>query len=250
MKAARAALPSTRGYLSTGPLVWVATMVCTTLLLVALRQALWLVVPFLLAIILYYALFPAVRRMTLAGVERETAAAFVSGGSLVIAIAAMVPTLPWLAAQAVSGQEALFRYLAGGRSLVERSLSMLESQFGFLKELDFHAEMSRKMSGFRRHLREGAPRRRAARDGRVASRAAAGAVPRVLLPARRPEIPALPGGRRAERLLRAHALHDRPRRRHRARLLPGPAQAHDDRHDLPRARTRGDRHARAPSRSA
>ena len=60
----------------------------------------------------------------------------------------MVPTLPWLAAQAVSGQEALFRYLAGGRSLVERSLAMLESQFGFLKELDFHAEMSRKMSDF------------------------------------------------------------------------------------------------------
>ena len=148
MKAARAALPATRGYLSTGPLVWVATMVCTTLLLVALRQALWLVVPFLLAIILYYALFPAVRRMTLAGVERETAAAFVSGGSLVIAIAAMVPTLPWLAAQAVSGQEALFRYLTGGRSLVERSLAMLESQFGFLKELDFHAEMSRKMADF------------------------------------------------------------------------------------------------------
>ncbi len=147
-KAARTALPTVRGYLSTGPLVWVATMVCTTLLLIALRQALWLVVPFLLAIILYYALFPAVRRMTLGGVERETAAAFVSGGALVIAIAFMVPTLPWLAAQAVSGQEALFRYLTGGRSLVERSLLMLESQFGFLKELDFHAEMSRKMSDF------------------------------------------------------------------------------------------------------
>ena len=90
MKAARGAAPTVRGYLSTGPLVWVATMVCTTLLLVALRQALWLVVPFLLAIILYYALFPAVRRMTLAGVERETAAAFVSGGALVIAIAAII----------------------------------------------------------------------------------------------------------------------------------------------------------------
>jgi predicted PurR-regulated permease PerM len=59
-----------------------------------------------------------------------------------------VPTLPWLAAQAVSGQEALFRYLAGGRLLVERSLGMLESQFRFLKDLDFHAEMSRKMADF------------------------------------------------------------------------------------------------------
>ncbi len=75
----------------------------------------------------------------------------------------MVPTLPWLAAQAVSGQEALFRYLAGGRSLVERSLGMLESQFGFLKELDFHAEMSRKMADFGGSYVQGAPRGRAAR---------------------------------------------------------------------------------------
>src|SRR6185369_11009137 len=108
MKSGKATIGSASRYLSSGPLVWVATMVCTTLL-VALKQALWLVVPFLVAIILYYALFPAVRRMTLAGVERETAAAFVSAAALVVVVAAMVPTLPWLAAQAVSGQEALFR---------------------------------------------------------------------------------------------------------------------------------------------
>lgn len=135
-------------YLSSGPLVWGATMVCTTLLLALLKQALWLVVPFLLAIIVYYALFPAVRRLTLAGIARETAAALVAGGFLVAGIAAMVPTLPWLAAQAVGGEEAFFRYLAGGRLLIDRSLATLEAQFEFLKQMDFHAEMSRKMSAF------------------------------------------------------------------------------------------------------
>ena len=70
-------------YLSTGPLVWAATIVCTTLLLALLKQVLWLVVPLLFAIILYYALFPAVRRLTLAGVPRETAAAIVAGGFFV-----------------------------------------------------------------------------------------------------------------------------------------------------------------------
>ena len=98
----------------------------------------------------------------------------------------MVPTLPWLAAQAVSGQEALFRYLAGGRLLVERSLAMLESQFGFLKDLDFHAEMSRKMADFggsylKEHLTDAL-----LGTARLAARAAARAVPRVLLSARRP----------------------------------------------------------------
>jgi predicted PurR-regulated permease PerM len=148
MTSSRIASAGTSRYLSSGPLVWAATVACTTLLLALLKQALWLVVPFLLAIIVYYALFPAVRRLTLAGVPRETAAAIVAGGFLVAAVAAMVPTLPWLAAQAVSGEEAFFRYLAGGRVLIDRSLATLEAQFEFLKQMDFHAEMGRKMSEF------------------------------------------------------------------------------------------------------
>ncbi len=146
-------------YLSTGPLVWLATIVATTLLLALLRQVLWLVVPFLLAIISYYALFPAVRRLTLAGIHRETATTIVVGVFFVVAIAAMVPTLPWLAAQAVSGQQALFRYLEGGRVLIDRTLTMLEAQFGFLQQMDFHADMGRKIAAFgstyiREHLTE------------------------------------------------------------------------------------------------
>lgn len=133
-------------YLSSGPLVWAATIACTTLLLVLLKQALWFVVPFLLAIILYYALFPAVRRLTLAGVERETSAAIVAGVFFVVALVAMVPTLPWLAAQAVSGEEAVQRYLAGGQALLDRTLTMLESQFAFLKRVEFHAQMGKKIA--------------------------------------------------------------------------------------------------------
>ena len=148
MTAERTASLGTSPYLASGPVVWLATIACTTLLLSLLKQALWLVVPFLFAIILYYALFPTVRRLTLAGVDRETAAGIVAGGFLLATAIAMVPTLPWLAGQAVSGEEAVYRYLAGGRLLVDRTLLVLESQFGFLKEMDFHAEMSRKMAEF------------------------------------------------------------------------------------------------------
>jgi predicted PurR-regulated permease PerM len=143
--------PSSGGtsrYLSTGPLVWAATLVCTTLLLSILRPALWLVVPFLFAIILYYTLFSAVRRLTLAGIERETAATIVAGSFFVLAIVAMVPTLPWLAAQAVSGEAAVLRYLEGGRLLVDRTLTTLESQFGFLSRMNLHAVMDRQIQEF------------------------------------------------------------------------------------------------------
>jgi predicted PurR-regulated permease PerM len=148
MKSMRITSAHTSRYLSSGPLVWAATIICTTLLLVLLKRVLWLVVPFLFAIILYYALFPAVKRLTLAGVARETAAALVAGAFFVAALAAMLPTLPWLAAQAVTGEEAALRYLAGGRTLVDHTLVALESQFGFLRRMEFSAEVGRKLAEF------------------------------------------------------------------------------------------------------
>jgi predicted PurR-regulated permease PerM len=136
-------------YLAGGPLVWVLTMAITTLLLVASSKALWLVVPLLIAIILYYMLFPVVRRLALTGLGREGAAAVVAGGVTLVVILVMIPVLPWLAAQSVAGEETLYRYLEGGRVLVDRILAGLESQFAFLKRLDFHAEMGRPANEFR-----------------------------------------------------------------------------------------------------
>jgi predicted PurR-regulated permease PerM len=212
-KTPRIAAPRASRYLASGPLVWVATMTCTTLLLLALKQALWLVVPFLLAIILYYALFPTVRYVALKGVDRETAAAIVSGLSLLLVSLALVPTLPWLAAQAVSGQEALFRYLAGGRLLVERSLLMLESQFGFLKDLGLSRRDEPPDAGLR-----GSYVKEHLADVLLAT---AAWLPAMLLApflaffflrdGRR--FPQVPGRSRAERVLRADPVHDRSRRR-------------------------------------
>jgi predicted PurR-regulated permease PerM len=139
---------SGRRPLSSGPLVWATTLSCTTLLLALLKQALWLVVPFLLAIVLYYALFPAVRRLTLAGVARETAAAIVAGGFFIAAVVAMVPAVSWLAGNAVSGEEAFFRYLDTGRRLIDQTLALLESQFGFLERMGLHAAMGRKIAEY------------------------------------------------------------------------------------------------------
>lgn len=134
--------------LSSGPLVWATTLTCTTLLLALLKQALWLVVPFLLAIILYYALFPAVRRLTLAGVARETATAIVAGGFFIATVVAMVPAVSWLAGNAVSGEEAFLRYLDTGRRLIDRTLALLESQFGFFERMGLHAALGRRIAEY------------------------------------------------------------------------------------------------------
>ena len=135
-------------YLASGLVVWVATIGVTTLLLMASNQVLWLVVPFLLAIILFYLLNPIVRRLVLAGIGRDAAASLVAGGFALLAVAVMIPTLPWLAGQTVSGEESLNRYLDGGGLLLDRTLAALQSQFGFLQRMNFHAEVGRRIADF------------------------------------------------------------------------------------------------------
>lgn len=135
-------------YLAGGPVVWALTMAITTLLLVASSKALWLVVPLLIAIILYYMLFPVVRRLALTGLGREGSAALVAGAVTLLAILVMIPLLPWLAAQSVASEQTLYRYLEGGRMLIDRILGGLEAQFAFLQRLNFHAEMGRRANEF------------------------------------------------------------------------------------------------------
>ena len=134
--------------LSSGPLVWAATMVFTTLLLALLGHVLWLVVPSLLAIIVYYALFPLVRRLTLAGMQRPTAAALVAGVVFVGAAVALVTAGSWIAARAGTGQELLYRYLDAGRMLIDRTVAMLDARFEFLARMNFHGQITGRLAEF------------------------------------------------------------------------------------------------------
>ena len=133
----------------------------------------------------------------------------------------MIPTLPWLAAQSVSGEESLNRYLNGGGLLLDRTLAALESQFGFLQRMKFHAEMGKKITEFGETFvqKELAATLLAAalwlpslllapfltffflRDGRALREAAR--------------------QRDTQRILRADGLHGRPRPQHGARVFSG-----------------------------
>ena len=57
-----------------GPLVWLGVIAGTCLMLFLFQQILWLVVPFLLALIGYYLFFPLQQRLVLADYWQERAA--------------------------------------------------------------------------------------------------------------------------------------------------------------------------------
>lgn len=131
---------------SAGPLTWLATFALTTLLLVSLQRALWFVVPFLLAIVLYYVLLPAVRYLSRAGMSHESAAAAVSGLFSVAAVLLVIPFSAWTVANSASGEVAFWNYVESGKGIVSRLLGELEARFGFMAQWDLQSAFPRKAS--------------------------------------------------------------------------------------------------------
>ena len=131
---------------SPSPLTWLATFGLTVLVLVSLQQALWLVVPFLLAIVMYYMLFPAVRYLSRAGMSLESAAAVVSGVFSIVALLLTVPFFAWIVANSASGEEAFWRYVESGKGLIGGLLRELEARFAFMAQWDLQTAFPRKVA--------------------------------------------------------------------------------------------------------
>lgn len=112
-----------------GPVVWLGIIASTCLLLFLLQKVLWLVVPFLLALILYYALQPALQWLIYRGFGREMAAAWVILAFVAISTLSGVALLPWLASHLADGQATALRYLQGGLQLLDHLLRSLEAQW-------------------------------------------------------------------------------------------------------------------------
>lgn len=110
-----------------GPLVWIGIVATTCLLLAALQKLLWLTVPFLLALILYYMLQPAMQALIYRGMRRETAAGVAMASFITLMLLACILVLPAFGARLLDWQMTLVRYLQGGVDLLDRSLRSLEA---------------------------------------------------------------------------------------------------------------------------
>jgi len=131
-----------------GPIVWALIIAVTCLLLLAFQKILFLVVPFLLALILYYILYPTVQRLILAGMSRGAAASLVTLAFLVLVVACGSLMLPWIALHVADWQIAVERYLQGGISLLERSLAGLEERYGMLQRAHLAATAAQRLNDF------------------------------------------------------------------------------------------------------
>lgn len=115
-----------------GPVVWLLIVASTCLLLAAMQKLLWLAVPFLLALILYYLLQPVMQWLIFRGLRRETSAGLVIIGFLSISVLAVLWIVPIFGARLLDWQVTLESYLQGGYGLLDRSLRSLEASWAML----------------------------------------------------------------------------------------------------------------------
>lgn len=131
---------------SIGPLVWLAIMAVTCLSLFLFQKVLWLVVPFLLALILYYLLAPPVRWLVLRGWSVDAASSLVMGTLVAVFTVAIGMGFPWLASHMIDWQTSITRYIQGGLQLVDRTLLMLEGYWSVLADAEIAAKVSTQLN--------------------------------------------------------------------------------------------------------
>ncbi|MCB5188504.1 AI-2E family transporter [Methylobacillus caricis] len=135
-----------------GPVAWAGIIASTCLLLLIFKKILWLVVPFLLALILYYLLAPLEKKLVLAGTSRHLAAIILSGAFLVFTILVLLLVYPLVVSNAASWQAGFIHYSSGGASLAEQVLGSLQEQFSFLQSAHFGSNIYQRFTDFSEHF--------------------------------------------------------------------------------------------------
>lgn len=129
-----------------GPITWLGIIASTCLLIFLFKQLLWLIVPFLLAMILYYMVSPLAKRLVLAGLSRSMAAVVISSAFLFGFGLLIVLFYPYAINHIETWKTQFYVYLSGGFSLMQSILIALQNQFSFLRnaglEQDFYVVFS------------------------------------------------------------------------------------------------------------
>jgi len=117
-----------------GAVTLLVVILSTCLLLFVLQQIIWIVLPCLLALMLYYILRPVVEALVVYGMRRETAAKAVCLFQLLVASSILVLGLLVLA-KAGTWQSSLARYMDGGQNLLRKTAVSLEKVVPMFKTM-------------------------------------------------------------------------------------------------------------------
>ena len=129
-----------------GPLAWCAILAASCLLLFLFQKILWLVVPFLFGLIIYYPLFPIQQRLVLGGMSRDASAALISACAFAFAAVLAVIAFPWLGTHLASWQDSGTRYMEGGLSFLAHTLVWLEKNFSLAAKAHLSSQLTQQIN--------------------------------------------------------------------------------------------------------
>jgi len=131
-----------------GPVVWCAIIGATCLLLVLMEQMLWLAIPFVLGIVLYYVLLPPTQRLLRMGLRKNAAVPIVFAGFSLLLVLAALATASWASAPSSSGSELVTRYVTGGLAFLRKTLQGLEQEFHLLRQIHLSQAIDASFAAF------------------------------------------------------------------------------------------------------
>ncbi|GJI97594.1 AI-2E family transporter [Duganella caerulea] len=131
-----------------GPVVWSGIIAATCVLLFLLQQMLFLAIPFLLGIVLYYILQPPMQRLIRMGLSHNASTMIVGGVFLLLLAMAGLVFIFWDSGPSDSWQDMLGKYLTGGLEFVRHTMLSLEREFPILKQIKLARTVNSRVSAF------------------------------------------------------------------------------------------------------
>jgi len=131
-----------------GPLAWLAIVTASCGLLLVLQKALWLIVPMLLALMMYYLLTPLKSLLLLRGFSHPLAALLVGLAALLAVVACSFVLVAWLSSGDSNWTENALRYIEGGLRLLIDTLSSLEERSPLFARIGGAEALTRHIDAF------------------------------------------------------------------------------------------------------
>ena len=122
-----------RGESQSGVATWLIIVLATCLILFVFQKVLWLVIPALLALVLYYCLQPLMQGLMRAGFKHHTAAKLVAGMLFLLTALAVFLLLSVGATRAAGWKAMTARYVQGGLDFMAKTERMLTDKLPLLR---------------------------------------------------------------------------------------------------------------------
>ena len=125
-----------------GATTLVLVIFTTCLLLFLFQKIIWLIMPALVALMLFYCLRPAVKFLVFRGVSHETAVTCVWVLLQLISAVIAVKTIFLMLAKSGTWESSLGNYVAAGENLISHTTASLERMFPVLKDIGLSTQVN------------------------------------------------------------------------------------------------------------